>query len=270
MPDALENLETNETTTTDVDNSGDGAQGGDGAPPQDDLTAEGTGDGVQKKIDKLTRKRRDAERALQQAQSEAAYYKGLAEGYAPAAETEQSTGIDLLDYETDAEYQTALANKIKSDIEADFQAKEQAKAKAAAQAKALSQIEESRTKYADFDEIIDKPQSVLPFTPHMVETMMASDMYGELLYHLSKNPSEVARIASLPSGTAQASAIGEFKARITDPPKKEITSAPRPVPTVGGGGGNPPARTEQEMLDAGARADLHAKWNKEQGTYVGA
>ena len=259
-------------TTTDVDNSGDGAQEGDGAPSQDDLTADDTESGVKKKIDKLTRKRRDAERAAQQAREEALYYRGLAEGKGTdegldrvADATLGTKDLDRLDFESDADYHKALAQQIKSEIEADFAAKENAKKQAAMKSKVLKHYESGRKKFSDFDNVALDPG--LQVTESMFEAAADSDKMADILYHLGKNPDETANIATM-SPVAQAKAIGRIEAGL-DSSTKKTTSAPSPPTTVGTGGGNPPARTEQEMLDAGARADLHKKWEAERLTRLG-
>ncbi len=93
-----------------------------------------------------------------------------------------------------------------------------------------------REKYDDYEQVAYNP--TLPVTEVMAETIRASDMGPELLYHLGTNPKEALRIARL-SPFLQAKEIGRMEAKLAaDPPKKKTSTAPAPIAPVNARGGS--------------------------------
>lgn len=249
------------------DPSGDDADLEAGAASQDDLTADPDpkDDGVTKKINKLTRKRREAERAAADAKAEAAYYKGLAEGGGSGKEETKTVELDRLDFDSDSDYHKAIAKQAREEIRVEETARIKREENEKNRNKINAQYDEGRDKYADFDEVA--LDTSLPITSHMFEAA-GGKFLTEILYHLGKNPEKAARISAM-SPIAQAKEIGRIEDTI-NPPKKKVTKAPSPPGIVSGVGVNLPTQSEQEMLDAGSRSSLHAKWNKERKERLGA
>lgn len=206
--------------------------------------------GVQKRIDEITRKRREAER-------DAAYWRGQAEAKtAPIAQEkppEAGGGQDLdpNDFDSDADYLKAVATQMKDEIRTAATAEKKKEATTAGQAVMAKQYQDARAKYTDFDSIALNP--AVQITQSMFDAAMG-DSLGDILYHLGKNPAEADRIAAL-SSVQQIKEIGKIE---TKTPK--TTTTPNPPTTVGGGGSSPPGKKEEEMN----RTELHAKWEAER------
>lgn len=221
-------------------------------------------EGVQGRIDTLTRKRREAE-------EQAAYWRGRAEaGSAPgngsgsvaqgATPTpEPAPELDPNDFDSDADYLKAVAKQAKDDIKAEARVAEEARAEERRKATINASAKEARAKYTDFDTVALSQGH--PVTETMFEAAMG-DGLGEVLYHLGKNPTEATRIANLPK-TQQIKEIGKIEVRLSAgaPPVPPVTNAPAPPKSVGGGGSPPSAaKSESEM----SRVELHKKWEAER------
>ena len=90
--------------------------------------------------------------------------------------------------------------------------------------------EQALGKYDDFKQVAYNPS--LPVTSEMAETIRASDIGPDVLYHLGSNPAEAARISKL-SPLLQAKEIGKIEAAlVAAPPVKRTTSAPPPISPV--------------------------------------
>ena len=90
--------------------------------------------------------------------------------------------------------------------------------------------EQALGKYDDFKQVAYNPS--LPITAEMAETIRASDIGPDVLYHLGSNPTEAARISKL-SPLLQAKEIGRIEASLAAaPPVKRTTSAPPPIKPV--------------------------------------
>ena len=90
--------------------------------------------------------------------------------------------------------------------------------------------EQARDKYDDFEQVAYNPN--LPVTEVMAQSIQASDIGPDVLYHLGSNPSEAARIARL-SPILQAKEIGKIEASMAaNPPVKKTSTAPAPIAPV--------------------------------------
>lgn len=90
--------------------------------------------------------------------------------------------------------------------------------------------EEALGKYDDFKQVAYNPN--LPITDAMAETIQASEVGPDVLYHLGSNPTEAARIAKM-SPLLQAREIGKIEAALAaNPPVKKTTNAPAPLSPV--------------------------------------
>ena len=85
------------------------------------------------------------------------------------------------------------------------------------------------------DLLNDLDHQGVPFTRQMRTIVDDSDVGGEILHYLAKNPDEIRRIASLPVGK-QMKELGQLEDRFEQPAKPaKTTHAPRPVSPVMGG-----------------------------------
>ena len=86
-----------------------------------------------------------------------------------------------------------------------------------------------REKYADFDEVTDRPF----FTPEMRDEIRASDFGPEIGYFLAKNPGDALKLSGL-SQTKLAKEIGRLEVKFSLATKKIISGAPAPINTLRG------------------------------------
>ena len=181
-------------------------------------------DGVQARIDELTRKRREAERMAAEAAAEKEYYKNLAMS-TPAPEPKEKK-IDRYDYETDEDYLNAVAedkvNKILSERE-----KTQREQALARQMETFNS--KGRQKFDDWDIVMSTPAPMLK-----EETRLMLVNNPDLAYASFKDPSVISRIAMMNPVDA-ALELGRMEERMKRTKPKTKTAAPPPIQTVGPG-----------------------------------
>jgi hypothetical protein len=166
-------------------------------------------DGVQQRINEITRKRREAERRAEKAERKLKEFEGR--------------DLDGLDYEDQIAERT-LNRSRKEQYDSDRETAQEL-AQEAYQARASV----AASKYPDYAEVTGNP--TLQITPAMAEAIVDSEHGPEVAYHLGKNPAEAARIARL-NPPAQIRAIGNIEAAVTAP-KQATTPPPPPVKAVG-------------------------------------
>jgi len=254
-----ENLETStdeEISGTADENLEDPAaskEPGEADPAEDAQKKKG---GVQKKIDKLTRARRDAE-------IEAAYWRGVAETQAKATASTNTTEAkkepDPDDFETAREY--ADAKKEFDEAQAALKPKPVDPDANQRNLTLKAQYAQAKEKYEDFDEVaLDRS---LPVNEAMFQAAQGDNL-PDILYWLGSNPVEAARIAALPSLQA-AREIGKIEAKVTapvkEPEKKKPGAKPKPevVPEVKTSGASP-----TKPLDKMTFNERQAHWEEER------
>ena len=213
-------------------------------------------DGVQKRIDELTRKRRDAERTGEQHAQDAAYWKGRAEELekGKTTPTPAATELNPDDFASYADYHKAVAAQTTLAIRQNADSDKRQEALVARQRKIATFAQIAREKFKDFDEVA-LAQSV-PVTEDMFEAAMG-DNWGDILYHLGQHTREAARISSL-SKTQQIKEIGKLEAKIAaTPASKKKTNAPDPPSTVGSGGSPAPKKDDEKSM-----SELNVEWEK--------
>jgi hypothetical protein len=195
--------------------------------------------GVQKRIDELTRQTHDARR---QAQAEAAARikaedeaRQLREQVAslnrPAPPVEpkredfddQDAYVDArVKYETDKALQAQADERAQADKEAQTKrAKDEADRKAAEGVQAKidrfeAQKTEAREKHTDFDEVTENPDLIL--SPALTMALLDSDVAGELAYHFGKNPEVVKELNGLPQA-GMLKKLGQIELSLAAPDK---------------------------------------------------
>ena len=217
--------------------------------------------GLQERFSELTTEKKRLKEEADRLRTEAAYYRGIAEGatrtgsVAPGdpKKDEGPPELDPNDFNSDADYLKAVAKQVRDQTLAEIKAERDKERKSESKSTTTKVIKEARAKYADFDSVALNVS--VPVTQHMYDAAMGDNL-GEVLYHLGKNPEEASRIASL-SPVQQAKEIGRIETIISSK-QPRITNAPNPPKILGGGGGSPPQKSQAEM----SRAELHAEWER--------
>lgn len=234
------------TETTDTSTTTEQAND-EGSKQQEDQDRNDKGQyrsGVQKRIDDLTFRRNQAER-------EAAHWKGVAESRQAAAAPKPS------DFATDADYDAAmLDHRIESGIDrglaktAQAQADKFSKEATTAAGEAYNQrVTETVSRIPDFVEVVSKAD--IAISPALQEALRDSDKGPDLVYHLAKNPSEAERLNSM-SVRQMDREIGRLELTIgtkaaPPPPAARTTTAPPPVKP--GSQASAPANTDPAHMN---------------------
>jgi hypothetical protein len=184
---------------------------------------------ARERINELTKRAHEAEREVQRLR-EASERK-------PAESTEKPIPDRFGSYD---EYVEALADwKADQRVAESFKRRDAERAQAAearaAEAKAQAWHERQsalREDTPDYDAVVGK--SSVQVAPHVVDTLLDSDLGPELVYHLAKHPETVKRINSL-SPLAAAREIGRIEATLSNPAAPQIkpaSKAPAPITPV--------------------------------------
>jgi len=186
--------------------------------------------GVQKRIDELTFKQREAER-------EADYWKQQAQTQ-QSPEQPKPNGKPSLDQFDDYEgYVEALAGYQAEKKFADLQAQQSVATQQAQQASRSQDFRQRAdafsTEHPDFNQVVFENR-YLPITDGMKEVIEASEKGPELAYHLGQNPQDAARIAQL-SPTMAAMELGKLESMLSIPKAPKTPGAPPPITPIGGG-----------------------------------
>ncbi len=184
-------------------------------------------DGVQKRIDELTKLRRDQER-------ETEYWKQLAQNKQAAPEPVKSEPLKTLkDFEYDESlYGEYVVDRAKADAAADTDRKLEVESRSRTQA-------EFKIKEADFSKTVDDyhistmvNDGSFKFSQDMAHLTEMSDEGPALRYYLSKNLEVSASIASMDILSA-AMELGAIKAtKLVKQKAPSVSKAPKPVPKI--------------------------------------
>jgi hypothetical protein len=196
-----------------------------------------------------------------EAQRQAEYYKGLAEGKGQPAEQEPVKELGdkplLEDFESYQDFTESMADWRYEKGERDKAEKTAERKAAESKASFSAKLRGGEAKHDDFKEVVNQPNLAINDT--MVEAMMDADAPDEIAYHLGKNPDEAIRIASMtPIGAARE--IGKLDAKLSatpvtpTPTPKRTTNAPPPIDPVNTGTGdisrkNPDNMTMDEYVN---------------------
>ena len=121
----------------------------------------------------------------------------------------------LARYETREELKAEKARQ-----EQEAQQRKQADAVASFQSAAQKAVDAGRTKYQDFDAVINA--GFAPFmTPIMQQALVFATNGHEVAYYLGKNPGEAARISQM-DPAQQLMELGELRAKVNTPKRVEL------------------------------------------------
>jgi hypothetical protein len=218
--------------------------------------------GIQKRIDELTKARREAERRADYLQEQ------LARSAKPSVDIGEKPTLESCDYDqevyleklADYKLQERLANSETSRAERERSAAEQQEVVAF-----KSRESSVRAEYPDYDQVVYAPTT--PISDTMAGAIRKDENGAVVAYFLGKNPDVAYRITQL-SPQDQYNAIGDLSDRIaeyrqsagsasasdesgaTEQPK--VSAAPPPPPTVTGRGAsskNPEKMTTEEWME---------------------
>lgn len=207
--------------------------------------------GIEQRMSELTAKRKEAERRADEAE------RKLAEATAGNGGQEQSEKAPSLDdFQTYDDYVDARAKWIarqeykavqRESAEASRKSADETR-KSALQEAFAAQVEDARSRMADFDAVVFSSQ--IPITAAVQDAILESDMSADVAYYLGKNPEVAARLLHLPA-MAVAREIGRIEAALLSTPVVvKATQAPDPIKPVGQRSAvvqkNPDEMTEQE------------------------
>ena len=229
--------------------------------------------GVQKRIDRLVAKQRDAERKLAESEAKLATLQAAVPAKEktepvttkPAPAEESKTAKPKLDdqkedgtpkYASYEEWVESLTDwksdqkeaKLRAELDTKLTEREAAAKAAEHQATAVevwtTRVEAEKAKHTDWDEVMaTADDEKLSATPVMQNALNTSDLGPALLYHLVSHPEECRKIMALPD-VAAVLAIGRIEAGLASTqapvpkapvtPKPKLSSAPAPITPVGG------------------------------------
>ncbi len=196
---------------------------------------------LQERFSKLTSDR-DA------ARQEAEYWRRVAlEAQQPKEQPAQTTPTadaepQLDQFQTELDYAKAHAKWVarqeaKAIIEMERAQRQAAEQQAKAQELVQTyqaRIEEARTRYADYEEVMVTAPEV-PLPAHLSQALLESDFGPDVAYRLAKDPQKVQRLVTL-SPTAALREIGRIEAEIEAGRKTKaipsVSNAPEPIRPV--------------------------------------
>lgn len=204
---------------------------------------------VQKRIDEITRARREAEgraKHLEQLLYNVTQQQRQSQQppqAAPDQPAEQPPKPE--DFQDVDSFQRAVARyEARQEVRAEMKAeteRQQSSQRQAAQAReqqesqqrAVSMVESGRAAFEDFDDVVMAPG--VRITPAMVDAMSLDAKTGSsVAYYLGKSPAESARIAALPP-VQQIMEIGRLSEKIASAANKnKVTKAAPPAKPLGG------------------------------------
>jgi len=206
-----------------VDEAPDGEAKVEAEKPEPSESSPEKKDGVQKRIDELTRLRREQER-------ETSYWKELAQNTQVAPEP-VAPGKTLADFEYDeGKYTQYLTESAKAEAVAEVDTRLASERQARARADFTSK-ESDFSKGVDDYYVVTRNQD-LKISGEMVEACQGSDEGAAVLYYLGKNPEVAERLAAMPP-LSMAREMGKIEAsKLVAEKAPSVSKAPKPVPKL--------------------------------------
>lgn len=224
VEDALAATEVDSAPTPEPEETPEQIEENDG----EDAAAEPPKKGVQKRIDELTKARREVER-------ERDYYKSLAEKPVISVEPEAEAPKEE-NFESYGDFVAAVAKHA-----ADVRWKELNEStsrmaiqqeKAQRTNKFNAQIEATKNEYADFDDVV--LNSGIPFSDALLDVAERLESGPKVLYNLCKSDPERAKRLNSSDPITVALELGQIQARLNAVPSSKSSSAPPPPKTLQG------------------------------------
>lgn len=196
---------------------------------------------VQKRIDEITKARREAERRAAYLEEE------LARVRKPSIQIGEKPTLEQFDFDQDAYLEALTEYKVQQRLAESENSREENARKEQEQRELIDfRTRESsvRTEYPDYDQVVYSPNT--PISETMASAIRKDDNGALVAYFLGKNPDVAYRISQQPP-QVQYQAIGDLSDKITEyrqsngegsvpsaPQQQQpnVTAAPAPPPTV--------------------------------------
>lgn len=141
--------------------------------------------------------------------------------------------LDPLDFNNDADYQKALIAETARQSQTEFA---RSQAQIAEQQAAIIEQEIWDARVADYSSAVPDFDAVsygadVPYSKHGLTMVRQIDKGPQIAYYLGKNKNVALRLSQM-SPLETAFELGRIEQRLSGPPKKTVSSAPNPVPTV--------------------------------------
>jgi hypothetical protein len=219
------------------------------APDPEDKQEPPVSAGVQKRIDRVVAKQREAERKAQEFERRAAELERKlaafqeprpAQETAPAAASQSSPAEGEPQVENFATYEEYTRAQIRYELQQEKKAAEAADQQRKARESLDSSLKEWRERveeakknpaYADFDEVLEGAN--IPISDVMRDALLGETAGPQCAYYLATHPDEARRIAALPLARSAAE-IGKLAGKLAapEPQKPRTSSAPKPPTPV--------------------------------------
>jgi len=187
--------------------------------------------GVQARIDELTRKLRQTER-------ERDAYAGIAPQTAQNSSTDAEP--DPEDFDDNAAYIKAVAAHAVSQA---LNGQRQVQTEAVRAADWADRVEAVKSTLTDFDTVVG--QSDLDIS-NIADALMESDQGPQLAYHLAQNPDLAMRLNAM-SPIRAAVELGKLGMQLSGVPVKKASGAPVPITPLNGGSSVTPDLAKADM-----------------------
>lgn len=242
------------------------------ATEDDEDEVPGLPKGVQRRIDRLTRQREEARREAAAIQ---ARLQMLEQGYQrPPQEPEpvplhQQPEPREEDYASQQEWFSAVRAwdkaQLKQELAREAWQQQVQHRQEAQQRQMQAQAQAARQKYADFDTVLDRLQTI-PTVPALDACVHESELGAELAYYLAQHPDEIQRLNQVAQTAplAMAREIGKLELRLSTPTNgtsapSRPPSAPLPPPVTPLQGTGSPGTSEPDF-DAMSQKEFEAWW----------
>lgn len=215
--------------------------------------------GVQRRIDKITKARYEAEARAKMLEERVAAME--------ARQAPKDAGMPTIEqFDNFDAYVSAKAAYIaKQQIESTLTERERrqsAEREATERRKTVEswnkRVEKATAEMPDFEEVISS--SEVPMTEPMQQAIMESDAGPKLAYYLANNPDEAREIARMsPIGAIRT--LGRIEERLSKPVEKKPTNTPAPLTPLGSSAkvSKDPAEMSQKEFEAWRKTIIKAR-----------
>lgn len=193
----------------------------------------------QERVNEITKARREAERRAEALERELHHYRQQQPAQQSPQSDDKPPSPEDFDFDMGKWAQAAAehaAKRAERLAEEKFRQQEFARR----QHTLSEQFEQRAVKYAaehpDFDDAVTAMSQSVRLQPEIVEAIAVSEHGPAVAHYLAQHLDDADRISRLPAHLA-AVELGRIEGRLTAPKPKPVTSAPAPVPSLGGGSG---------------------------------
>lgn len=172
------------------------------------------------------------------------------------------------DFDDDESYVDSLTSwKVEQKLAGVQERISQAQQQTQAQSAWVSKVNQARTDYADYNQVMEDAQDI-PISPAVAEAIQSSDLGADVAYYLGKNPGEAERINQL-SPMAAAREIGRIESYVEYEKQNAkkvapVSKAPSPIKPVRSGTGG--STKDLETMTPGEYSAYMNKRERERKT----